>query len=28
VYLAFAHKNVDERQIDHIDESQIPGYTP
>jgi HD-GYP domain-containing protein (c-di-GMP phosphodiesterase class II) len=28
VYLAFAHKNVDQRQIDFIDESAIPGYTP
>jgi hypothetical protein len=28
IYLEFAHKNMDEKQIDHIDESQIPGYTP
>lgn len=28
VYLEFARKNVDERQLDHIDESKIPGYTP
>ena len=28
IYLEFARKNMDERQIDHIDESQIPGYRP
>ncbi len=28
VYLEFAKKNMDERQIDDIDESKIPGYTP
>ncbi|TFW18348.1 HD family phosphohydrolase [Duganella callida] len=28
IYLEFAHKNMDEKQIDAIDESQIPGYTP
>ncbi|NRR29485.1 GAF domain-containing protein [Oxalobacteraceae bacterium] len=28
VYLNFAHKNMDPRQIDEIDEAQIPGYTP
>ncbi|MET3131651.1 HD-GYP domain-containing protein (c-di-GMP phosphodiesterase class II) [Oxalobacteraceae bacterium GrIS 1.11] len=28
VYLAFARKNMDERQIDAIDEADIPGYTP
>ena len=28
VYLDFARKNVDERQLDHVDESKIPGYTP
>ena len=28
IYLQFAHKNMDERQIDAIDESKIPGYTP
>ena len=28
IYLEFAHKNMDERQIDAIDESKIPGYTP
>ena len=28
IYLEFARKNMDERQIDVIDESQIPGYTP
>nr|WP_315256242.1 HD domain-containing phosphohydrolase [uncultured Duganella sp.] len=26
IYLEFAHKNMDEKQIDAIDESQIPGY--
>ena len=28
IYLEFAHKNMDERQIDAIDEALIPGYTP
>ena len=28
IYLEFARKNMDERQIDHIDEAQIPGYRP
>jgi len=28
IYLEFAHKNMDEKQIDVIDEAQIPGYTP
>ncbi|MYM41768.1 HD-GYP domain-containing protein [Duganella qianjiadongensis] len=28
IYLQFAHKNMDQRQIDSIDESRIPGYTP
>ncbi len=28
IYLVFAQKNMDERQIDDIDESKIPGYTP
>jgi HD-GYP domain-containing protein (c-di-GMP phosphodiesterase class II) len=28
IYLEFAHKNMDERQIDPIDESKIPGYKP
>ena len=28
IYLEFARKNMDERQIDEIDESKIPGYTP
>jgi HD-GYP domain-containing protein (c-di-GMP phosphodiesterase class II) len=28
VYLEFAKKNMDERQIDAVDESQIPGYRP
>lgn len=28
VYLQFAHKNMDQKQIDAIDESRIPGYTP
>lgn len=28
IYLQFAHKNMDARQIDSIDESRIPGYTP
>jgi len=28
IYLHFAHKNMDERQIDAIDEARIPGYTP
>ena len=28
VYLEFARKNMDERQIDQIDESKIPGYRP
>jgi len=26
IYLEFAHKNMDDRQIDAIDESLIPGY--
>ncbi|MCG2583031.1 HD family phosphohydrolase [Massilia sp. TS11] len=28
VYLQFAEKNMDPRQIDAVDESQIPGYQP
>jgi len=28
IYLEFAQKNMDERQIDAIDESKIPGYRP
>ena len=28
VYLDFAHKHMDPRQIDEIDETRIPGYTP
>jgi len=28
IYLEFARRNMDERQIDVIDESQIPGYRP
>jgi HD-GYP domain-containing protein (c-di-GMP phosphodiesterase class II) len=28
IYLEFARKNMDEKQIDVIDESRIPGYTP
>jgi len=28
VYLSFAHKNMDPRQIDHVDEAAIPGYVP
>ena len=28
IYLEFARKNMDEKQIDEIDESKIPGYTP
>ncbi|MES2349438.1 MAG: HD domain-containing phosphohydrolase [Pseudomonadota bacterium] len=28
IYMEFAHKNMDEKQIDAIDESKIPGYTP
>ena len=28
VYLEFARKNMDERQIDAIDEAHIPGYKP
>jgi len=28
IYLQFAHKNMDAKQIDSIDESRIPGYTP
>jgi HD-GYP domain-containing protein (c-di-GMP phosphodiesterase class II) len=28
IYLQFALKNMDAKQIDEIDESQIPGYTP
>jgi len=28
VYLEFAHKNVDARQLDQVDESKIPGYVP
>jgi HD-GYP domain-containing protein (c-di-GMP phosphodiesterase class II) len=28
IYLEFARKNMDERQIDVIDESAIPGYHP
>jgi HD-GYP domain-containing protein (c-di-GMP phosphodiesterase class II) len=28
IYLEFARKNMDERQIDHIDEGLIPGYRP
>ena len=28
IYLEFARKNMDERQIDNIDEAMIPGYQP
>ncbi len=28
VYLDFAHRNMDPRQIDAIDEAKIPGYRP
>ncbi|MES2153160.1 MAG: HD domain-containing phosphohydrolase [Pseudomonadota bacterium] len=28
IYLQFAHKKMDERQIDAVDDSKIPGYTP
>ncbi|MRW89329.1 GAF domain-containing protein [Duganella sp. FT80W] len=28
IYLEFAHKNMDEKQIDDIDEAKIPGYQP
>ncbi|MES2018906.1 MAG: HD domain-containing phosphohydrolase [Pseudomonadota bacterium] len=28
IYLPFAHKNMDPRQIDAIDDALIPGYTP
>jgi HD-GYP domain-containing protein (c-di-GMP phosphodiesterase class II) len=28
IYLEFARKNMDERQIDAIDEAHIPGYKP
>jgi hypothetical protein len=28
IYLDFAHKHMDPRQIDEIDETVIPGYTP
>jgi HD-GYP domain-containing protein (c-di-GMP phosphodiesterase class II) len=28
IYLEFARKNMDVKQIDVIDEAQIPGYTP
>jgi HD-GYP domain-containing protein (c-di-GMP phosphodiesterase class II) len=28
IYVEFAHKNMDEKQIDAIDEAKIPGYTP
>jgi HD-GYP domain-containing protein (c-di-GMP phosphodiesterase class II) len=28
IYLEFARKNMDDKQIDAIDEAQIPGYTP
>ncbi|MES2898259.1 MAG: HD domain-containing phosphohydrolase [Pseudomonadota bacterium] len=28
IYMDFAHKNMDAHQIDEIDESRIPGYTP
>jgi HD-GYP domain-containing protein (c-di-GMP phosphodiesterase class II) len=28
IYMEFAHKNMDEKQIDAIDEAKIPGYTP
>jgi len=28
VYLDFAHKNMDPRQIDAVDEAAIPGYRP
>ncbi|MHA4867124.1 HD domain-containing phosphohydrolase [Duganella sp. PWIR1] len=28
IYMEFAHKNMDEKQIDFIDEAKIPGYTP
>jgi HD-GYP domain-containing protein (c-di-GMP phosphodiesterase class II) len=26
IYLEFAHRNMDPRQIDEVDESRIPGY--
>lgn len=28
IYLEFARRNMDDKQIDVIDESKIPGYTP
>ncbi len=28
IYLAFAHKHMDPRQIDAVDEARIPGYHP
>jgi HD-GYP domain-containing protein (c-di-GMP phosphodiesterase class II) len=28
IYMEFARKNMDDKQIDAIDESKIPGYTP
>jgi hypothetical protein len=28
VYLAFAHRNMDARQIDAVDDARIPGYIP
>jgi HD-GYP domain-containing protein (c-di-GMP phosphodiesterase class II) len=28
IYMEFARKNMDERQIDEIDEAKIPGYQP
>ena len=28
IYLEFARRNMDEKQIDVIDEARIPGYTP
>jgi HD-GYP domain-containing protein (c-di-GMP phosphodiesterase class II) len=28
IYMQFALKNMDEKQIDEIDEAKIPGYTP
>jgi HD-GYP domain-containing protein (c-di-GMP phosphodiesterase class II) len=28
IYLEFAYKNMDERQIDDIDVSKIPGFRP
>jgi HD-GYP domain-containing protein (c-di-GMP phosphodiesterase class II) len=28
IYMEFALKNMDDKQIDEIDESKIPGYTP